>query len=217
MQSYDFCKSKFMSCLIWREVMEEKKTRKEQAIETRSKIYEAFKILLRKKDLEEINIQEICKKAEVSIGSFYHYFPNKAGMLVELYKELDENFTEKIMPEMMKYNSYDAIIKYITELCRLTEEQGLDMVKNVYKAQIDHGREFFLVKKRGFPNGVYYLVKKAIEEGVLRRDINAEELTEELLAIARGTVYYWCTADGEIDSKRLIDTLVSNYLKSYKV
>ena len=58
-------------------------TRKEQAELTRKKIIEAAKELNQEKQISEISVEDITKKANVSKGSFYTYFNKKEDVVEE--------------------------------------------------------------------------------------------------------------------------------------
>lgn len=48
-------------------------------------ILEGRKFLL-KKNYSNLNIREVCKSADISIGTFYNYFSNKHELVVEIFK-----------------------------------------------------------------------------------------------------------------------------------
>ena len=47
----------------------------------------ATRVLLRKGGIDAVTTVNIARKARVSIGSFYQYFPNKKAVLLALYEE----------------------------------------------------------------------------------------------------------------------------------
>ena len=49
-------------------------SRDEQRIETRKRIYDAAIELFLEKGFETVTIEDIRKKAKVSVGAFYHHF-----------------------------------------------------------------------------------------------------------------------------------------------
>ena len=60
--------------------MKEKEMRRRpnQTEKTRRKIVEAIHVSMKEADLSDITIRSVCKKAGVSIGTFYLYFSCKA-------------------------------------------------------------------------------------------------------------------------------------------
>lgn len=85
--------------------MEKKRTRKEQAEMTRTKILDVCRKLLKEHTYEEISIMDICEEAQISVGAFYHHFISKDSIVVELYRDIDTTFEEEVFPVLEKYPS----------------------------------------------------------------------------------------------------------------
>ncbi|WP_428866024.1 TetR/AcrR family transcriptional regulator [Clostridium sediminicola] len=195
--------------------MKKKTTRQIKAENTKANILAVATDLFTHKTLDEISILEICKKAEVSVGAFYHHFANKAGIIVELYKEIDVQFENEVYPSLIKEEPIEAILKYLERQCTVPAETGMDLVKNIYKAQIDYGSAFFLSVGRGLPHGLYLLIKKAKEQGKIKENASEEQLTNELLIISRGIIYNWCVSDGKTNPSNMVRWMANNYLQTF--
>lgn len=196
-------------------MVKEKTSRQIQAEKTKAHIFSVATDLLSHKTMDEISVIEICSKAEVSVGAFYYHFVNKAGIIIELYREIDAQFENEIYPSLIEEEPIEAILKYLEYQCSIPTKRGLDLVKNTYKAQIDYGNIFYLSKERGLPHGLYLLIKRAIEKGIIKEHVSAEQLMNELLIISRGIIYNWCVSDGKADIQKEIRWMATNYLKSF--
>lgn len=195
--------------------MKKKTTRQIQAENTKANILAVATDLFAHKTLDEISILDICTKAEVSVGAFYHHFTNKSGIIIELYKEIDVQFENEVYPSLIKEEPIEAILKYLERQCSVPTELGTDLVKNIYKAQIDYGNEFYLSEGRGLPHGLYLLIKRAKEEEKIKKNVSEEQLTSELLIISRGIIYNWCVSDAKTDASSIVRWMATNYLKSF--
>lgn len=69
--------------------MKEMNSRQKQAIETKLKITSAAMELFSNGNFNEVKIADICKKAECSVGLFYHYFESKEDIIREGYAGID--------------------------------------------------------------------------------------------------------------------------------
>ena len=67
-------------------------SRKKQAKETRTRIYETAVELMQEHGFENITVEEICKQAGVAVGSFYYHFQSKNDILTEIFHRADEYF-----------------------------------------------------------------------------------------------------------------------------
>jgi len=192
--------------------------RKKQALETKEKIYDISIQLIKEHGYDNVKITTICEKAGVSVGSFYHHFKNKAGIIIELYSICDIYFSETILPNLLKSSDsyYNKIIDYIVSQMQYGLVIGNDCSTQLYKAQITDGNEFFLSMERGLPNGLCYLIQCAQTNGELERNIAAIDLAKELLIISRGILYNWCVSEGKSDIIYESKRMVSNYLIYYK-
>ena len=63
-------------------------------------IKQAFIDLISQYDYQEITMRQIAKRAEISVGSIYHYFPNgKQDILISIY---EDNFKETVFPYLIE-------------------------------------------------------------------------------------------------------------------
>lgn len=196
--------------------MKKPQTRKQQAETTKNRILDTTSNLLKNKSLDEISIQEICKASNVSIGSFYHHFNSKNSIIIEIYKNLDATFEKSILDSIDKTDPIKAIVDYILCQCNHTIDTiNMNIIKNIFKVQIDNDNLFYLSNDRGFPRGIKYFLTLSKSQNILKEDVDLDELVSELLIISRGIVYHWCVS---CDDEALIKNatkIINNYLKSY--
>ena len=69
--------------------MEKMTSRQEQKIRTQQKIVEAANTCFIRKGMAYTLITDICEEAEVSVGTFYHYFNNKNDLIISQFKKFD--------------------------------------------------------------------------------------------------------------------------------
>lgn len=124
--------------------MERLTKRQIQAINTKNKIYNIATNLMQKEGYDNITIQNICEKAEVSVGSFYHYFESKNDILIELYKKADHFFYDNIKNKLSSTNAIDRIIEYFDYYAEYNEKTGIDMMKQLYNSN----NKMFITKGR---------------------------------------------------------------------
>lgn len=185
-----------------------------QARETKARLLKCTREMLKTKRIEELKIKDICEMAKVSVGAFYHHFPNKAQIIVELYKEVDEEFSKNIYPKFCNQEPVLAILGYLKAQCSYGVKMGNDMIRNIYKAQVDMGNQFFLSTDRGLPHHLLLLVRRAVDCGRLAKNKDADQITNDLLIITRGIIYHWCVNEGTSDMAALVVRIAGGYLES---
>jgi len=86
---------------------------------------------MQNKGIQQTTIADICKKANVSVGSFYNYFSSKDDVLYAVYQSADKYFEDVVEQELAGLSAYEKIITFIRHYARYNTEQGLDFIKPV--------------------------------------------------------------------------------------
>jgi AcrR family transcriptional regulator len=176
--------------------MKEKTPRKKQAEKSKQRIYETAISIFSEKGFDDTSISEICKKANCSVGAFYHYFPSKDSILEENLRIADEKFSgwKKLIKE--KLHGRELIIAYMKAYAKLvSRESGLEFAKRFYNGN----NKMFIRKGRPMQTRLTEIINGAIEAGEVSLELSAEESCEWLFVGARGIVLNWCLHEGEFD------------------
>lgn len=196
--------------------MQEKTTRKQQADQTKRKLMEVSMRLIKQCGFDAVTINQICGEAGVSTGAFYYHLKSKAGIIIEGYAECDYYF-ETVVPQKLTGDTpYQQILEYIGYQMDYAEDMGLDLMIQIYRAQITEGNQFFLSEERSLPKGLYQLIAKAQQSGELTDTVPCEQIGRELLIVSRGIIYHWCQSEGSYPLKPFARQIVGNYLLTYK-
>jgi TetR/AcrR family transcriptional regulator, fatty acid metabolism regulator protein len=194
--------------------MDEQKlnNRQLQALNTKNKIYKIAIELMDKKGYENIKIEDICKKAGVSIGSFYNCFKSKNDILIEIYKRADEYFLKEVSNNLSSIHAIDKIIQYFDYYARYNIEVGIDTMKLLYNSN----NKLFITKGRYMQNLLIEIIEKGQEKNEVSNDMSPEGITEYLFIAARGIIYNWCLYDGEYDLLEEMDKYMSRLIIIFK-
>lgn len=193
--------------------MAEKLSRREQAKITRNLILDTSLELMREKPFKAIKIKDICDRAHVTTGAFYHYFDSKEDIIVQLYIRIDQEFTEYYT--VLRGKDYrEKIMEYLKRHAMFAEKCGLESVRNVYREQLNMKNDFFRDFSRGFIKYLLELVEKAVQRGEIVSDMAAQDIAVELMSIERGAIYTWCLTGGRISAKMMSVQMVTHYLQA---
>jgi len=179
--------------------------RQMQALTTKNKIYNIAVELLEKNGYENIKIEDICKKAKVSVGSFYNYFESKSDILNEIFKRADDYFEFEVIDNLNSVNSLDKIVEFFNYYANYNEIVGIDAMKQLYK----FNNKLFIAEGRYMQNSLENIISKGQSKGEISKDMTVDEISKYLFIAARGIAYDWCLHDGEYDIKEFMD----NYFK----
>ncbi|MGG1653687.1 TetR/AcrR family transcriptional regulator [Paenibacillus sp. NRS-1780] len=169
--------------------------RKLQSLQTKKNIYNSTLELMHDKSLEKIKIEDICRKAGVSVGSFYNHFKTKSDILVEMYAQADGYFELKFKNELPSESIMQDLIQYFEVYAEYNQSVGLETVQQLYTSN----NKLFITKGRGMQHILQQIIERGQAVGELDQSMTSEEITDYLFIAARGVMYNWCLHDGDSD------------------
>ena len=192
--------------------------RDEHTKKVKENILNAADELLKTKGIEAVTVNNICKMAKVSVGSFYHHFSSKENVLshylIDAFEKRRESFEtindEDIIRSLLQsYRLYNSFLL----------EKGYDFIVNYY---VPSNRAIFSYNSRNASKEDApivsineKLIEEALRKGYLRSDITAQELNSDLSVIEKGSILDWCVSEGSYDLLNHTDHLLKNYLMNY--
>ena len=170
-------------------------SRQLQAQKTKRRIYNAAVELFSKQGFDNTTIEDISRKADVSVGAFYHYYSSKTEIYSELYKKIDAYYENTVADQLVQEDFYDNVILYFKHYAEFINARGVDTVKQLFNNQ----NVLFLDKSRYKYKLLAEVLKKGEEKNLLTNDMSLDEIEEFLMVVSRGTVYDWLLHNGDYD------------------
>lgn len=171
--------------------------RARQAISSKNKIYKCGVSLIRKYGFDAVTIEQIAKKAGVSVGTYYYYFQSKMELLKEIFNKADRYFLEEVEGHLKVNSCKEQIVEYFDRYAEYTLTDGIELIKKLYTSE----NKLFIVEGRGMQNALTNILRAGQEKNEIHRGRPPEEITKMLFVVARGVIFDWCLYDGEIDLK----------------
>ena len=188
-------------------------TRKEQAEETRNRIYTSAIELMEENGFGNFTIEDISKRAGVSVGAFYLYFDSKNDILAEIFYRADVYFSTQVAPSLNKSSIPQQIIEYFDYYARFNVGCGVETTQQIFNPKI----KFFIEEGRPMLEILEELIRKGQEKDEIRKDKDAKELVRYLLVMARGIVFEWSLYDGNYDLEAKMHEYMENLITTIKV
>lgn len=170
-------------------------SRQKQAIQTKKRIYEAALQIMQKHGFENATIEQICKKAKVSVGSFYNYFNSKHDVLSMIYESVDIYYQDVVAPEIENLGLEDQIVTFFSHYARYAVKNGLDFTRHLYS---NSENKLFLNRDR-FMHQLLHSILLASEEKRKLTPMPLDEIEQFCFILSRGIVNDWCLYDGSYD------------------
>lgn len=186
--------------------------RDKQAIATKNRIYQCGVRLMNQHGFSNITVEQIAKKAKVSVGTFYHYFQSKFDLLSEVYRLGDEYFAGRVPALLREFTSCaERVGAYFDLYAQLSLEDGIEMVRSLYVPT----NRMFLTHGRAMQDLLTDILHQGQQCGEISADLSAQTITEELFLVARGVIFDWCLHDGKSDIAADMRRVMHRYAQTY--
>lgn len=181
-----------------------------QAQNTKDIIYKTAIEMMEQKGFQNLKVEEICKVAGVSIGSFYNCFKTKNEILDEVFKKLDNYIVEIVPHRLEQGNAVHRIMTFFEIYAEYNVSRGIEFTKQLYGVR----NNLFITKGRHLQSALRNIIEYGQNSGELSCDISPDETVEYLFVAVRGAVYNWCLHNGEYDLVAYISNYVKRLIKS---
>lgn len=193
--------------------MKQMTNRQKQAQKTREKICACASELFSDKLYENVKIDDICKKAGISVGTFYYYFPTKESLVKEAFHSREDLVQDK-------WGQYQQTtpLKDISSLARIqaevTQLHTPFSSAQFYRFHLTIMPSRLLQPDRFFYSTCLQLVERAVAIDELSG--NPRTITEDLICMLNGAHLKWFTNDGNYDLCEHTERLVRMALDYYR-
>ena len=180
--------------------------------ETKERIFQAAKEILRKNGYENLSIKNICEVAGVSNGSFYHHFQSKDDLLsyhLEEQPSIDPGLLD--IPSN-KDSAKKAIVEVYLNYASYCEVLGVDFIAGYYHTR-NQSLNPDIRTERPYPIvTVQQYLEKAVAADAIRLKLSIEEVVTDIRMLVIGNAFEWSLRNGEVDMKENIRRSISHYL-----
>lgn len=189
--------------------MEKKLTnRDKQAHATKNKIYQIGIKLIQKYGLDGVNVTQIAKASDVSVGTFYHYYKSKLDLFMDLYRIGDDYFERELIHTLTELPYPQCIYAFFEEYADMAERNGVKLTQKMYIPE----NSLFITRTNGMHAVLTSLIEKAQQSNLCNTKKSPQELENELFLIARGVIFDWALHEGSYDLKGKMREMLGVYV-----
>ena len=158
--------------------------------------------LMEKYGFNEMTIQDIHKKAGISVGTFYHYYNTKEDVFFELYRKADEFFEKEVIPHLEQDTRTftEKVILFFKYYAQFNETHGIEFSKHLYSPK----NTMFIKENRFMVTLLRDLIEAGQNSGEFTGTWSAREIANYLFIFSRGLIFDWCIHDGTYDLSETI-------------
>lgn len=201
-------------------------------VKTRTSVLKATTKLLKEKDFEQITIDDICQRSQISRGTFFNYFPQK-NYIFYYYLRI---FTIKVAKRMENWDEGMGFREQIETIFRWFDEESQypnfvsSYVQYLLNHEKDHDMKLTAAEFVYFFTGIedeeaylYYnnltiekmikdLCKKARIKGELTDQIEDEQMAKVILAFLVAPFITHKMLDDEVKPEDLLKVMLDKFL-----
>ena len=167
------------------------------ALETRRKLLEAAKKLVREKGLVNTSIEEITKACGVSNGTFYTYFKRKEDVVFALSQEMYQGIYEEAQAHDGPF--MERLAFYMINFSGHIERDGLKLCQEWVRNTVDPDlveTPYNKDKLHVDIDSMKGMIEKGMERGELKEDTPADALANALVDVIYGEMLCWDMSGG---------------------
>ena len=110
--------------------------RKAQAAKTEEAILQAAMELCRGRRFEQVSVRDICQKAGITTGAFYHHFRSKEELLLRGFAPLDRYMKHALEEAEGTEDPSQRLLVLLRSYARFMEEQGWELLLRYYQRRL---------------------------------------------------------------------------------
>lgn len=171
--------------------------------ETKKRVRQAALELMSKYGFSEAKIKDICKKAGVSVGTFYSYFESKEDIIKEMCLESDILFGETVSKEISGRKFNEQVKIFIHYLAEFNTELGPDILGLLYTPS--NGQ---FLQTRPMLAVLDNIISTGMEEGIIRSDLTVDNTSKQIFTVLRGVCFDWCVNNGSFNMERRMNRYI---------
>ncbi len=185
--------------------------RQKQAIESRKRLIDAAAVLFNEHGYYGTSVQDICQRADLSVGVFYHYFPSKQAILDTVEQQKYADMMRIIEEESRSRTHVEAILELFQFLSQQQTEGSFELLCVALTPQPsldkhgDHDLKEFVAD----------IVRSGQESGEFTNELPANVIATDLMVSARGFLFHWCEEGGTFDLQTAQKAYLRRIMRAY--
>ncbi len=189
--------------------------------ETRSRILESATLCFSESGYDKTGVAKICQVARVSKGAFYHHFPTKQALFLELLNQWLEGLDAQIRLIRAQASDVPTALTQIAAMVRQVFEAGQGKLPMflAFLNQAAHDKAIWLATishYQHYQSVFAEFIKKGIDEGSIA-DIDPEIAAKTLVSLGVGLVLQGTLDSDHVDwgivTERSIQLLLNGMLR----
>lgn len=179
---------------------------------TKMQIVENAIQLYKDRGYENVTVQDICEKCNLTRSAFYYHFKSKSEILDNYFLYSDTLAFEEIIPLLSTTDYIEQFYYLFNMYLERTVSAGHDLFGQILKRNIDKDTQTLDPDKIAMRKIYISLIENAQHDGQILNTTPAAELVDAIVYLADGIALVWCNKRGKLDMisehKRILNSLL---------
>lgn len=186
---------------------------KKKFIARKQELFVQVTELITKEGYENLTVRGICKKLEISTGTFYHYFSEKGDLALALFSDIDDYFINEVASKFQEDESQNLITFSISYGVYIIKN-GVETCRCINMAPLKNNDKNYLDENRGIFQVLQELLTRGVDKGQFNLPVSPQDTTRMLMVLLRGYSSDWAKREGNYDLLNSIETFITLFCKS---
>jgi len=178
-------------------------------------IYTAAVDVLAAEGFEGLSIRKICKLANVSTGTFYHFYPTKQDLIHRLIDYMENYYKDDVVPYLTG-TGLEKLYQISMALIQRMLRRGLDYAKKIVDFDnndtltVDDFRNLYIGK-------VFYSVaQECVDNGEVKAEYTADDIVMMIKSVCHGVVMNYTNLNGTVDVNNIAEKTLNIFINGIK-
>ncbi|MGB9843423.1 MAG: TetR/AcrR family transcriptional regulator [Caldisericia bacterium] len=193
--------------------------------ETKKKIMEVGENLFSETGYDATSVQDICSKAEISKGAFFHHFPTKEFLFLEILNDylfkLDNKMNEIEKKSKNSLIAMEKMVDILDEIFVTSKGKFTIFLEFLRKSSKDSEIMKRLSNQfQKYQKYVFSLIEKGKKEGNIKEEVDSEFISQLIISLAIGMILkksLFLSDEKENFSKKGIEFILESIKKEKKI
>ncbi len=145
-----------------------------------------------------VNVKQICEKANISRATFYSYFSGKQDLILYKLKAIRSSLEMSVESFAVAANDFERMWIILEKFLDTFRCFGAKLGKTVWELELENAGDLFNFTNM-FNAWFVQLVRNCQCQGIIQNQTDPEELVKIGIDLAIGTTVRWSIMDGGFD------------------
>lgn len=183
--------------------------REKKKIETKRKILSAIGKLTEIHGIENLKVRDICKEADISIGTFYNYYDSIESILIDAIADHQDISVQRVNEMLTSEDEIENAKRLVKHFVGVYRNVPYSLKKEVFRIFIGHPEIKIMEVNRMNYDLINGIIQRGQDKQQISKIMDADSMTKLILKLIIGNCFVNCMRIENYDfSEQLVDEVM---------